>query len=400
MDDKKPIEQMESLRDKYLFLSRYLKTPVPIWMIKLFNWVCLIFSAFGTSFFLHWGLTAPLTFTKIDIAGTAWAIQVWGFLIVWPVFIVAFIVGVAFSVTLYASSYDTASERVHDRSERKSRKWFQSIVFFETSWDVLFIRLTGVAGMIMLSYGAVQNFNDLLAKDAEIKTAQKADLNKYQDTAEIIDKIEYWTNRKVNGKKDDDEQAEHMLVYYQNQLSLYNHRADSLNKIVYNKANIKTLQAVDVTASIKFISKGDKYLSGLMLLILLAIIALANDGSAVRLTRIQSRFDQANQAKQIYYTEQNKLDVLIYGNPDGNSGGNSGGKWMESGSGANNGATSGGGKESLETDLARAIIYAHAKDPRESNRGIARALGCSHTQVNDVLNAWRESNKKEETVYE
>jgi len=390
-----PLDPLQNLREKYLFLSRYLNIPMPMGLIKFFNWISLSFSAFGSAFFIHWGLTSPLMFSNADIQKSQWALEIWGFIIIWPLFIIAFFVGFAFSVCMYASSYDSTSEKVHDMAERKSKKWYQSILFFETSLDILYIRLTGVAGMVMLSYGAVNNFNNQLAKEAEIKSAQRNDLIKYQETTPIIENIKYWTDRKINGKGDDDAAADSMIAYYMIQLLIYNQRADSLNRIVYNKADMQNpVQPIDVTASIKFVTKGDEWASGLILLSLLAIIALAVDGSAVRLTRIESRWAQANLAQIDYRKEKAIYENTISGNSSGNSSGN----WPEIGNGVKKDKVFKVGKEELETPLAKAIIYARAKTPNVSNREISRALQCSHTYVNDVLKAWREINNKEEAA--
>jgi len=399
MDNDNKIDQFDSLREKHIVTSRYLKTPLGINKIKFFNWVGLSFSALSTSYFIHWGLTAPLFFIMGDaVKSSIYVIEWCGYVIVWPIFIITMLIGMQFSVAFYSSTYANTSEKVHDRAERKARRWYQNFVFFERSLDNLFIRITGIAGMIMITYGAVSNFNDMLARDAEIRAVQKEELGKYQNIDELKEELKYWTDRKVNGKGDDDDAADAMINFYTKQIKIYSHRSDSLNSIVYNKAEIRNAGAIDVTASIKFISQGNKILFGAIMIFLLGVIAAANDGSCASMTKIISCYDQAEQAQKMYRQEKAIIDNMIYGNPDGNSGGNSGGKWMESGSGANNGATSGGGKGSLETDLARAIIFAHAKDPRMKRRAIARALGCSHTQVNDVLNLWEETNQKTEAA--
>lgn len=390
--EKNKVDRLETLRDKYVFLSRYLKTPIAISQIKFWIWVGLIFSAFSTAYLIHWGLTAPLFYTIDNLDRSFYVIQGFGFTIVWPVYLLCLLVGMQFSVALYTSTYDTISEKVHDRTERKSRKWYQVSFIHEVSLDVLFIRLTGIAGMMMISYGAVQNFNDALAKDAEIRTADKGQLSKYENTAGIEDRIDFWTQKQTNGKEDDDIQADSMLSYYNRQLILYNHRADSLRGIVYNKAEIKQIKTVDATASIKFVSKGDKVLSGFILLALLGIIAAANDGGTVRLTRVRSRYDQAVQAQKMYIQERNMLESLI-----GNQNGNESGKWMESGSASNLQQDYGRGGSILDNDSAEQIIYAYVKAQEtktfKSNRKLAKSLGYSHSWVNDVLNAWKGSKE-------
>lgn len=388
------IDRVDHLRDKYIHLSRYKQTPIGIKKIKVSTWICLYFSAISTGYFLHWGIVAPVLFLGLDLTKTNWAIMIWGFIIVWPVFFITVILGMAFSVSLYTSKYDRVAEKVHDRSERKSRKWYQFSIFYESSIDELWIRLTAVFGMIMISYGAIDNFNGILISQAEIASAQNDDLKKYENTAYIEDRIDHWTNKKINGKGDDDAQADSMLAYYNSQLRLFHYRADSLKSIVYNKAETKTLTStVDPTASVKFVSKGNKYLYGIILMFLLAVIALANDGAAVRMTGIISRYDQATQAEKMYNKERRIMESLMSGNQDGN--------WAESGNGSTFQQKDDGEGDILKRDSSKLIIYTYVAQIKsgtfKSNRKLAKQLNVSHTTVNDVLNAWFEQQKNGDT---
>lgn len=386
------VDRIDYLRDKYIHLSRYLKTPISIEKIKFFDWIGLIFSALSTSYFLHWGLTAPLFYALGDSINESVYVLEWcGYVIVWPIFLITTLIGLQFSVSFYTSTYSKTAEKAHDRAEKKSKNWFQNLFIFEKSLDNLFIRLTGIFGMIMISYGAVSNFNDMLARDAEIRIAQKTELNKYSNLEELEGKLKYWTDRQINGKNDDDAAANAMVDFYTNQIKLYSTRSDSLNKIVYNKADIQMAKTIDVTASIKFVSQGSEVLFSVIMIILLGIIAAANDGSVANMTKTISLYDQAEQAQSMYERERRIMENLVSGNESGN--------WLESGSAANEKANFRGGKNILELDSAKRIIYAFVQQKQtgtfKSNRKLAKYLGYTHSWVNEVLKAWKSQQQKE-----
>jgi len=285
-----------SAQQKFLYLSRYRKAPLPMWLIYAFDWVLLAFSGAGTGYLIYWSIT--LRYRQDDI--------------IWLPLVAGMLIGLSLSTAMYLKVFSDTSDRVHKESE-KGKNWFNSLIFFETSWDVLIIRATGILGMMLFSYGVIDDFNK--AQSAQTRKVELLQSQVENDREMfILGEMNKHFDRLENGTDDDDELAKIQITQLDSLLRRV--RVESREAQIEYRAALATPGLTDNTAMVRFLSKGDHFRYGMMILMIVAIVAASIDGAANTMTRFIAKKTQADLAKDIYDAElQRQVDGVNHGQP-------------------------------------------------------------------------------------
>lgn len=273
-----------ALEQKYIYLAKYQKSPLPPLIITIFNWICLLFSGSGSGYGIYWIVT--LRYRQGDE-------------IIWEILIPCLVLGLALVIGMFLKIFSDTAERVHKEGEKGKKSWFNSLLFFESSWDVLIIRLGGILGMMLFSYGVIDDFNKTKLAEAKYKASVEQELKSLSNIDSLMNKLDKYIALKDNGTGDDDDNAEAMITYLQNKIKKNEAKADSLRPVY--QANIVTMGQTDNTAMLRFLAKGDEWKYGFLILLVVAIVAASIDSAAKTMTTFIAKKAQADHASKMYF---------------------------------------------------------------------------------------------------
>jgi hypothetical protein len=303
MSEEKEYSNAE-LEEKYIYLAKYQTSPLPDFLIYIFDWICLLFSGTGSGYGIYWVVT--LKYRNGDE-------------IIWSALIPCIILGVALIMGMYLKIFSDTAEKVHKESE-KGKGWFNSLLFFESSWDVLIIRIGGVIGMMLFAYGVIDDFNRQKIAEAQFKESIESELKEFANTDSLINKINYYIALKSNGTGDDDLDADYMINYLRKKIKTNESKTDSLRPVY--RAQILNVGQTDNTAMIRFLAKGSNYTYGILILLTVAIIAMSIDSAAKTMTGFIAKKKQADHAEKMYFSalerQLNYVNPALTGNVNGN----------------------------------------------------------------------------------
>jgi len=356
-----------SAQQKYLYLSRYRKAPLPMWLIYAFDWALLLFSGAGTGYLIYWSIT--LRYRQDGI--------------IWLPLIAGLLIGLSLSTAMYLKVFSDTSDRVHKESE-KGKNWFNSLIFFETSWDVLIIRATGILGMMLFSYGVIDDFNKGQAAQVRKMELLQSRVESNRE-AEMRDEMERYFGRLANGNPDDDSLAFIQIARLDSILQRID--IESREAQIEYRAALSAPGLTDNTAMVRFLSKGDHFRYGMMILLIVAIVAASIDGAANTMTRFIAKKTQADLAKEIYDAEIiRQVDGVNHGQPvNGYATVNSSGGGGEDRFGIN------WDSERIQAILNQLINF-HLPGSK-SQAEIAREFECERQYVNRIWLAAKESGR-------
>jgi len=289
--------RLDLIYQKYLNTLRYSTQPMGAFWMKASKLVTLGVSGVGTGYLFYWIFVQQLPALPAKEAAAWWE------RVYWSILILSLLLGLAMSISLNLMKYSSTKKRVDQEAaggDPAPKGMFRRLFMFEPNFGLFSIRLTNIIGMILFGYGVLDNFNERIMAEAEMKekTATAYEQNRI-DIDSLQARIERNTQKLDNGTRDDDAEAKAMLDILRPELRKRLGATDSL--AFRQMASVgHRAQIVDNTAWVRFLAGGRKLAYGILITLIIAIAANAIDASSVIIIEGEAEGDYHRAIKREY----------------------------------------------------------------------------------------------------